>query len=324
MVRSASGVGQEDAPPVVGHLHVVEVGPALLADRDGGAEVDVVVLVGDRAHLLPPVEELRLPALEGPLQPAVVGQPDVVGDLVAGVDGQLIGSTPSLGRRRAGTRCRSGAGLLRRPSHWVAGRSSSARPTAGRRSWSRWSPVPRTAATPPCPVRASGREGGPLLEGQPDLVVPVEVVGGEGHQAQVEAVGGEQLLAERGAGGVQAVGVTPEAGGQAAEAVGHGQRPVVDVGEDQGRRRPGPSVLVAFDDWPSRMRDRSAARASSASGAGEAAARFDQGDQAAGRHVEPLEGALPVRPDLADQPVAVVLGHGWLRRRGRRPGRPRW
>ena len=36
------GVGEEDAPAVVGHLHVVEVRPALLADRDRGAQEDVV------------------------------------------------------------------------------------------------------------------------------------------------------------------------------------------------------------------------------------------------------------------------------------------
>ena len=43
-------VGEEDAPAVVGHLDVAEVGPALLADGDGGAQVDVVVLEGRRAR----------------------------------------------------------------------------------------------------------------------------------------------------------------------------------------------------------------------------------------------------------------------------------
>ena len=47
------GLGQEDAPPVVGHLDVVEVGPALPADVDGGAQVDGIVL-GTRPGPDPP------------------------------------------------------------------------------------------------------------------------------------------------------------------------------------------------------------------------------------------------------------------------------
>jgi hypothetical protein len=59
--------GEEDPPPVLGHLHEAEVGPPLLVGGDGGAEVDVVVLEGDRAQVPPPLQELRLPRLEGPL-----------------------------------------------------------------------------------------------------------------------------------------------------------------------------------------------------------------------------------------------------------------
>ena len=44
------GLGEEDPPAVVGHLDVVEVGPALLADVDRRAQVDRVVLEGDRAR----------------------------------------------------------------------------------------------------------------------------------------------------------------------------------------------------------------------------------------------------------------------------------
>ena len=39
--------------------------------------------------------------------------------------------------------------------------------------------------------------------------------------------------------------------------------------------------------------------------AGEAAARLDEGDERAGRHVEALQRARPVQPDLAGQPVVV-------------------
>ena len=44
------GVGEEDAPPVVGHPHVVEVRPALLADRDRGAQEHVVALGARRGR----------------------------------------------------------------------------------------------------------------------------------------------------------------------------------------------------------------------------------------------------------------------------------
>ena len=62
------------------------MGPPFLADGHGRAQVDVVVLMGDRSRLPPPVEEPGLPALEGSQQPSIVGQPDVVGDLLAQID----------------------------------------------------------------------------------------------------------------------------------------------------------------------------------------------------------------------------------------------
>jgi hypothetical protein len=73
------GLGEEDAPAVVGHADVVEVGPALLAHRRGGPQEHVVVLVLDRAELAPPVEVAGQPGLEGALQAPVAGQADVVG-----------------------------------------------------------------------------------------------------------------------------------------------------------------------------------------------------------------------------------------------------
>jgi hypothetical protein len=81
------GLRQEDPPPVVGHLDVVEVGPAVAADVDRRPEEDRVVLEGDRAELLPPADELGLPALERPLEAPVVGEADVVRDLGVDVDG---------------------------------------------------------------------------------------------------------------------------------------------------------------------------------------------------------------------------------------------
>src|SRR5260370_177067 len=55
------GLGEEDAPAVLGHLDVAEVGPAALAHADGRAEVDVVVLEIARARLHPPLDVPGLP-----------------------------------------------------------------------------------------------------------------------------------------------------------------------------------------------------------------------------------------------------------------------
>ncbi len=82
------GLGQEDAPAVVRHLHVIEVGPALGVDGDRRAQVDGTVLERDRPEIAPPLQETRLPVLECPLEAAVVGEPDVVGDSCVDVDGR--------------------------------------------------------------------------------------------------------------------------------------------------------------------------------------------------------------------------------------------
>ncbi len=110
-------LGQEDAPAVFGQRHVVEVRPALTADGDGGAQVDV--LGGQRrAHLRPPLQEPRLPRLQRPLQPPVLGQVDVVRDPLGVVDAHarlrwLV--MLARGRRRGAGRCRSCAGRPRGP-----------------------------------------------------------------------------------------------------------------------------------------------------------------------------------------------------------------
>src|SRR5262249_25599193 len=79
---------EEDAPAILGHLDVVEVRPAFGLDGDGGAQVDVALLPADRAHLLPPVDEVGLPRLERALQPLVAGEVDVVRDLFVGEHGR--------------------------------------------------------------------------------------------------------------------------------------------------------------------------------------------------------------------------------------------
>src|SRR5262249_50738034 len=75
-------IGQEDAPAVVGHLHVVEVGPPRVVDRDGRAQENVVSLKALRPHLAPPREVLGLPFDESALQLLVAREVDVVRNLV--------------------------------------------------------------------------------------------------------------------------------------------------------------------------------------------------------------------------------------------------
>src|SRR4051812_41690122 len=80
-------VGEKYAPSVLGRLHIVEVGPPLLADGDRRAEVDVLVLKGNGTDRLPPLDEPGLPGLEGPLEATVARQVDVVRDQRGVVDG---------------------------------------------------------------------------------------------------------------------------------------------------------------------------------------------------------------------------------------------
>ena len=77
---------EEDAPAVLRHLDVAEVGPAFAANVDGCAEVDVFLLEPFRAHLAPPVLEAGLPVLKRSLEAAVVGKVDVVWNPLGIVD----------------------------------------------------------------------------------------------------------------------------------------------------------------------------------------------------------------------------------------------
>src|SRR5437879_2227532 len=72
-------LGQEDPPAVLGHPHIVELRPALGVHAHGRAEVGLLGLEAERSHVLPPLEKLRLPVLEGPLEPPVLVQANVVG-----------------------------------------------------------------------------------------------------------------------------------------------------------------------------------------------------------------------------------------------------
>ena len=259
------GLGEEDAPAVVGHLDVVEVGPALLADGDRRAQVDVVVLEGDRAELLPPLDELRLPRLERPLQPAVAGEVDVVRDLGVDVDDAHLRQsllTPSLGRRSGASRCRSGAARPRARRRWVAGRSSSARPSGGRRSSSPSSPGPTKRKLASIPVSASGEK---LVRSSSISRTSSSQSRSSGANVTSPAstrLGREQVLADRARGPRRARRRGPRTGSPAGDSpFAIGYQPSLasvsrSVGGGAGRRRPR---------VPSSMNVRSAASASSAS-----------------------------------------------------------
>ena len=78
---------QQNAPAVFGHLHVIELRPALGIDRDGGAQINQRVLEALRPHVHPPVDVARMPALERAQHLPVFGEIDVVRDLGRVVDG---------------------------------------------------------------------------------------------------------------------------------------------------------------------------------------------------------------------------------------------
>ena len=77
---------QQNAPAVFGHLHVIELGPALRIDRDGGAQINQRVLETFRPHVHPPVDIAGVPALQRAQHLAVFGEIDVVRDLGRVVD----------------------------------------------------------------------------------------------------------------------------------------------------------------------------------------------------------------------------------------------
>ena len=80
------GRGQEYAPAVVGHLHVVEMGPAFGTGVGSGAQVHVIARETGGSQFVPPASELGLPALQRSLEPPVLREADVVGNALAVVD----------------------------------------------------------------------------------------------------------------------------------------------------------------------------------------------------------------------------------------------
>src|SRR6516162_6018441 len=77
---------QQDAPAVLRHLHVIELGPALGIDRNRGAQIDERLLEAVRPHGLPPVDIAGMPTLERAEHLPVLGEIDVVRDLGRVID----------------------------------------------------------------------------------------------------------------------------------------------------------------------------------------------------------------------------------------------
>ena len=77
---------QENAPAIIGHLHIVELGPAARIDRVGGAQVDQRLLETLRPHVVPPVDIAGMPAFERFEHLAILGQIHVVRNLGGVID----------------------------------------------------------------------------------------------------------------------------------------------------------------------------------------------------------------------------------------------
>ena len=77
---------QQDAPAVLRHLHVIELGPAFGIDRHRGAQIDERLLEAVRPHGLPPVDIAGMPTLERSQHLPVLGEIDVVRDLGRVID----------------------------------------------------------------------------------------------------------------------------------------------------------------------------------------------------------------------------------------------
>jgi hypothetical protein len=82
--------GKEDAPAILGQLHVLEVRPPRGVHADRRPHVHLMeILEPLRAHVPPPLDVGRLPMFECALEPLVARQADVVGNLFGGNHNQL-------------------------------------------------------------------------------------------------------------------------------------------------------------------------------------------------------------------------------------------
>ncbi len=161
----------------------------------------------DRAEGAPPLDVSREPSLEGTLQPAIVGEPDVVGDPRVEVDGRHPTRSPVEVRPRAGAVLLQGAVGADRVRTLEDPVLPGGEPGEDLRLHR------LRAGEPQARLHAReriGRKAGALLEEKSDLVVPVEVVGCRRHQAGLEGLARRQLLPEQAVRPLEVVVSTPE------------------------------------------------------------------------------------------------------------------
>ena len=77
---------EQDAPAVVRHLHIVELGPAARIDRIGRAQIHQRLLEAIRPHVVPPVDVAGMPAFQRLEHLPVLAEIHVVGNLGRVVD----------------------------------------------------------------------------------------------------------------------------------------------------------------------------------------------------------------------------------------------
>src|ERR1700730_4362585 len=77
---------QQDAPAIVRHFHIVELGPAARIDRIGGAQIDQRLLEAVGPHVVRPPDVTGMPAFQR-LEPLpILAEIHVVGNLGAVID----------------------------------------------------------------------------------------------------------------------------------------------------------------------------------------------------------------------------------------------
>ena len=59
---------KENTPAIIRHLHMAELCPAFRRGVDGGAQIYVKAMRAIRAHVIPPLQIIRLPVLKRTLQ----------------------------------------------------------------------------------------------------------------------------------------------------------------------------------------------------------------------------------------------------------------
>src|ERR1700694_2937872 len=77
---------QQDAPAIIRHLDIVELGPAARVDGAGGAQINQRLLETSRPHVAPPVHVAGMPAFQRLEHLPILAEIHVVGNLGRVID----------------------------------------------------------------------------------------------------------------------------------------------------------------------------------------------------------------------------------------------